>query len=90
MLPSISELRANIERAGLVLHAAENFGASYAATLREWQNRFQAAWPRLSFQGFDERFKRKWEYYLAYCEAGFRAGSIDVGIYELTRQAGAS
>jgi len=87
MLPSISELRANIERAGLVLHAAENFGASYAATLREWQNRFQAAWPRLSFQGFDERFKRKWEYYLAYCEAGFRAGSIDVGIYELGREA---
>jgi cyclopropane-fatty-acyl-phospholipid synthase len=90
MLPSIPELRAQIEQAGFVLHAAENFGASYAATLREWQNRFQAAWPKLSFQGFDERFKRKWEYYLAYCEAGFRAGSIDVGIYELTRQAGAT
>jgi cyclopropane-fatty-acyl-phospholipid synthase len=89
MLPSVSELRAQIEQAGFVLQAAENFGASYAATLREWQNRFQIAWPKLSFQGFDEKFKRKWEYYLAYCEAGFRAGSIDVGIYELTRAAGA-
>jgi cyclopropane-fatty-acyl-phospholipid synthase len=87
MLPSVAELRAHIEQAGLVLQAAEHFGASYAATLREWQNRFQAAWPKLSFQGFDDRFKRKWEYYLAYCEAGFRAGSIDVGIYELTREA---
>jgi cyclopropane-fatty-acyl-phospholipid synthase len=90
MLPSLPELRAQIEQAGFVLQATENFGASYAATLREWQNRFQAAWPKLSFQGFDDRFKRKWEYYLAYCEAGFRAGSIDVGIYELTRQAGAT
>jgi cyclopropane-fatty-acyl-phospholipid synthase len=89
MLPSVSELRAQIEQAGFVLQAAENFGASYAATLREWQNRFQIAWPKLSFQGFDEKFKRKWEYYLAYCEAGFRAGSIDVGIYELTRAASA-
>ncbi len=90
MLPSVSELRAQIEQAGFVLQAAENFGASYAATLREWQNRFQVAWPKLSFQGFDEKFKRKWEYYLAYCEAGFRAGSIDVGIYELTPAAGAT
>jgi cyclopropane-fatty-acyl-phospholipid synthase len=90
MLPSVAELRSQIEQAGFVLQAAENFGASYAATLREWQYRFQIAWPKLSFQGFDEKFKRKWEYYLAYCEAGFRAGSIDVGIYELTRAAGAA
>jgi len=87
MLPSISELRAQIDQAGFVLQVAENFGASYAATLREWQKRFQIAWPSIRFQGFDERFKRKWEYYLAYCEAGFRAGSIEVGIYELTRAA---
>lgn len=83
MLPSDGVLRAQIERAGLVLRSVEKFGESYAATLGEWQRRFQLAWPRLRAQGFDERFRRKWEYYLAYCEAGFRAHSIDVGLYEL-------
>jgi cyclopropane-fatty-acyl-phospholipid synthase len=83
MLPSPEILRTQIERAGLVLRSAETFGESYAATLGEWQRRFQAAWPRLRTQGFDEAFRRKWEYYLAYCEAGFRAGSINVGLYEV-------
>ena len=83
MLPSQEILRAQIEKAGLVLRSVETFGESYAATLGEWQRRFQLAWPRLRAQGFDEAFRRKWEYYLAYCEAGFRAGSIDVGLYDV-------
>ncbi len=83
MLPSGAVLRNQIERAGLALRSVETFGESYAATLREWQGRFQVAWPSLRGQGFDEKFRRKWEYYLSYCEAGFRAGSIDVGLYEV-------
>jgi cyclopropane-fatty-acyl-phospholipid synthase len=83
MLPSKEILQAQIEKAGLALRSVEHFGESYAATLGEWQRRFQLAWPRLRAQGFDEAFRRKWEYYLAYCEAGFRAGSIDVGLYEV-------
>ncbi len=83
MLPSKAILAAQIEKAGLALRSVEHFGESYAATLGEWQRRFQSAWPRLRTQGFDEAFRRKWEYYLAYCEGGFRAGSIDVGLYEL-------
>jgi cyclopropane-fatty-acyl-phospholipid synthase len=83
MLPSGAALRAQIERAGLALRSVEHFGQSYAETLGEWQRRFQANWPTLRAQGFDDRFRRKWEYYLAYCEGGFRAGSIDVGIYEV-------
>jgi cyclopropane-fatty-acyl-phospholipid synthase len=88
MLPSVEQLRAQIDRAGLALRSAEHFGASYAATLAEWRRRFDDAWPRLSLLGFDERFRRKWEYYLAYCEAGFRAGSIDVGLYEVCHAGG--
>jgi len=88
MLPSVEQLRAQIGRAGLALRSAEHFGASYAATLAEWRRRFDDAWPRLHPLGFDERFRRKWEYYLAYCEAGFRAGSIDVGLYELCHAGG--
>ena len=41
-------------------------------------DRFRAAWPTLVPMGFDERFRRLWEYYLAYCEAGFLSGNIDV------------
>ena len=84
MLPTVTILREQIERAGLVLRSAEQFGESYASTLAEWQVRFQSAWPKLRPLGFDEPFRRKWEYYLAYCEAGFRAGSIDVGLYEVS------
>jgi cyclopropane-fatty-acyl-phospholipid synthase len=87
MLPSPSKLREQVERAGLVLDHAETFGVSYALTLAEWQRRFQAAWPAIAALGFGPRFKRMWEYYLAYCEAGFRAGSVDVGLYRVRKPA---
>ncbi len=47
-------------------------------TLAVWRDRFRTAWPSLVPMGFDERFRRLWEYYLAYCEAGFLSGNIDV------------
>ena len=47
-------------------------------TLAEWNRRFRQSWPEIEPLGFDPRFKRMWEFYLAYCEGGFRAGSIDV------------
>ncbi len=78
MLPSPSVLRREIDRAGLVWRDAAPFGRHYARTLREWQIRFQAAWPEISELGFDQRFKRMWEQYLFYCEAGFKVGTIDV------------
>ncbi len=87
MLPSPSVLREQIARAGLSLASLENFGASYAKTLAEWNRRFQRAWADIAALGFDARFKRMWEYYLAYCEAGFRAGTIDVGLYRIERTA---
>jgi cyclopropane-fatty-acyl-phospholipid synthase len=78
MLPTTSALSREISRAGLRLTDRITFGQSYALTLARWQARFQRAWPQIKALGFDERFKRTWEYYLAYCEAGFRSGSIDV------------
>ena len=56
----------------------EGFGASYARTLACWLERFDAAWPRIATMGFDERFRRMWRYYLAYCGAGFASGRTDV------------
>ena len=54
------------------------FGMDYARTLAHWHSDFEAAWPQIAAQGFDERFRRLWRFYLAYCEAGFRAGATDV------------
>ena len=85
MLPSQAILRQHIERAGLVLQDAYSFGRDYAQTLKLWQVRFLDAWPALLKQGFDERFRRMWQYYLSYCEAGFLAGNIDVGQFVLRR-----
>jgi cyclopropane-fatty-acyl-phospholipid synthase len=82
-LPSKTLLREMIERAGLKLTAVENFGDSYALTLREWRRRFLNAWPEIEKLGFGPSFKRLWVYYLCYCEAGFRSGAVDVGIYSL-------
>ncbi len=75
------------DMAGLVLESSETFRLSYARTLRLWRDRFLERWPEIEKLGFDEPFKRKWIYYLAYCEAGFAEGSIDVGIYVYRRPA---
>jgi cyclopropane-fatty-acyl-phospholipid synthase len=83
MLPSVRALDAAAARAGLTLECAESFGPSYAATLAEWRHRFLAAWPSIEPMGFDASFKRLWEYYLCYCEAGFLSGRVDVGLFTL-------
>jgi cyclopropane-fatty-acyl-phospholipid synthase len=49
------------------------------------RERFEAAWASVSALGFDETFRRRWNYYLCYCEAGFSEGAIDVGVYRFRR-----
>jgi len=78
MLPSVEVLRKQVAAAGLAWHEAASYGRHYARTLAHWQDRFQAAWPDIAALGFDDRFKRMWEQYLTYCEAGFTVGTIDV------------
>jgi len=85
MLPSPRVLHEQANAAGLEIDHAETFGASYARTLALWRAAFLASWPEVRRLGFDERFRRLWEYYLCYCEAGFASGAIDVGIYRLRR-----
>lgn len=75
------------DAAGLVQEETEFFRLSYARTLAEWNKRFQNAWPDVAELGFDMPFKRMWEYYLSYCEAGFKAGNIDVGLFKIRRPA---
>jgi cyclopropane-fatty-acyl-phospholipid synthase len=78
MLPSMPMLQSPVAQAGLELVAENGYASDYARTLQEWRARFLAAWPSLAGDKFDNRFKRMWELYLAYCEGGFRAGMIDV------------
>ncbi|OYX36286.1 MAG: SAM-dependent methyltransferase [Caulobacterales bacterium 32-69-10] len=78
LLPGESRLGEEIARAGLTWDSTRRFGQDYARTLNVWSHRFDAAWPRLRLQGFDERFRRRWAFYLAYCEAGFATGRTDV------------
>jgi cyclopropane-fatty-acyl-phospholipid synthase len=85
MLLTKTVMREFGEKYGLVLENVENFGLSYAKTLRLWRERFLERWPVIAPLGYDEKFKRKWVYYLSYCEAGFAEGSIDVGIYQYRR-----
>ena len=83
VLPTLDIIRREAARAGLELVEHQSFGLSYAQTLTIWRDRFMAAWPAIEKLGFDASFKRMWEYYLCYCEAGFRNGAIDVGFYKL-------
>ncbi|MFO1206121.1 MAG: cyclopropane-fatty-acyl-phospholipid synthase family protein [Burkholderiales bacterium] len=85
MLASPQVLRREIERAGLRVGNVFGFGADYAETLRRWRVRFNKAIPEVHTLGFDERFVRLWNFYLAYCEAGFRARSTDVFHVEIER-----
>ena len=85
MLPSDEIMRSEIARAGFEIKSLKTFGHSYGATLAEWNRRFQDAWPAITTFGFDKRFKHMWEYYMAYCEAGFRADILDVGLYCIGR-----
>ncbi len=84
MLASPGEIGRQARRAGLAVRRTFAFGIDYAETLRRWSEAFNAAWPQLASMGYDHRFRRLWNFYLAYCEAGFRAGSTDVLQIELT------
>jgi cyclopropane-fatty-acyl-phospholipid synthase len=84
MLASSSVFVAHAEQAGLAVRSVEKFGADYAETLKRWRHSFNQAWHEIHAQGFDARFRRLWSFYLAYCEAGFRAGSTDVMRVEMS------
>ena len=73
------------EAVGLETSTVVEFGQDYATTLRQWRASFEESWPELKRQGFDERFRRMWIYYLCYCEAAFTENVIDVGIYKFTK-----
>lgn len=86
-LPCPREFRREAEAAGLQVTESLAFGADYSETLKLWRERFIAARAQILQQGFDERFLHIWEFYLAYCEAAFAMGDIDVVQYTLHKPA---
>jgi len=87
MLPSPALLKTHIGEAGLKLNQVTEFGQDYARTLNEWHRHFLGAWDDIRAMGFDARFKKLWRFYLAYCEAGFRAATTNVRQVAATRPA---
>jgi cyclopropane-fatty-acyl-phospholipid synthase len=85
-LPCPREFRAQAHAAGLVVVDEFAFGTDYAETLRRWRDSFLAAKSQVLQLGFDERFIRIWEFYLAYCEAAFEMANIDVVQYTLQKR----
>ncbi|MFI9029626.1 class I SAM-dependent methyltransferase [Streptomyces sp. NPDC053560] len=86
MLPSLTAIEDNARAAGLRVTDCTPYGAHYAETLRLWRERFTARGPEVAELGFDSVFRRMWTFYLAYSEAGFRAGYIDVHQLQLTHE----
>ena len=78
MLPSPERLRAQADAAGLTPVEERWYGADYAETLRRWRRSFHDQAPAVAALGYDARFRRMWDYYLAYCEVGFDSGVTDL------------
>ncbi|MER7249196.1 DUF1365 family protein [Kribbella sp. NPDC000426] len=86
LIPSRTAIDESLARhTALVVQDDHRFGPDYAETLRRWRRQFIANWSAVRAQGFDEDFRRTWEFYLAYSEAGFASGYLDVGQLLLRR-----
>ena len=78
MLPSPTVLRQEVTKAGLRVHHSIEFGKSYSQTLRRWFDVFNDQWDTINDMGFDDRFRRMWNFYLTSCAATFESGNCDV------------
>ena len=88
LIPSLRLVEQTLaQHTGLQIAARRDLGGHYADTLRLWRNQFMENWAEIQGQGFDHTFRRMWELYLAYSEAGFRSGYLDVSQLQLRRTA---
>jgi len=86
IIPSLQSIDETLAaHTSLRVTARRDLGAHYARTLHLWRERFHEQWPRVHELGFDQTFARMWEFYLAYCEAGFRSGYLGVSQLQMTR-----
>ena len=77
-LPSLQSIKDYTKKTGLTLRGCDSYGIHYSHTLSKWRENFIGSWNNISQQGFDNSFKKIWDFYFSYCEAGFRAKNIDL------------
>ena len=77
-MPSKNSLEKLSTKNGLKLDLMNSYGEHYSDTLRIWRDEFFKKWHLISKQGFDLTFKKMWDFYLSYCEAGFKSKNIDL------------
>ena len=87
MLVDLAYLRREVERAGLKVLGSIEFGKSYSQTLRRWHETFNDRWSEVASQGFDDRFRRMWNFYLTSCAGAFEGGNCDVTQITIARPA---
>ena len=77
-LPSFQSIKDHTQKSGLQLTAHNSYGIHYSNTLKKWRENFINSWSDISKQGFDQSFKKIWDFYFSYCEAGFKSKNIDL------------
>ena len=77
-LPSKNSINKYVSENGLTIKSYDSYANHYSNTLALWRNEFNKKWDLIKNQGFDSTFKRMWEFYLSYCEAGFKSKNIDL------------
>ena len=86
-LPCKKSLIKYAEKTNLNFDQCNSYGLHYSNTLKIWRDKFSERWEEISDQGFDNTFKRMWNFYLSYCEAGFKSKNIDLIQFSLTNKA---
>ena len=87
LIPSVQAIEQHLaQHTGLRVAEQHSLGEHYARTLARWRENFLSRWETVAALGFDSTFRRMWEFYLAYCEAGFRVGYLDVFQFSLARE----
>ncbi|KEJ97627.1 cyclopropane-fatty-acyl-phospholipid synthase [Pseudosulfitobacter pseudonitzschiae] len=87
MLPSPKALRDQVVKAGLSIERSIEFGPSYSISLRRWHETFNERWDQIAAMGFDDRFRRMWNFYLTSCAATFESANCDVTQITIKRPA---
>ena len=82
-LPSLKSLNKLSENSGLRIRNYEMYGNHYSSTLQKWRESFLNSWDLISRQGFDISFKKMWDFYFSYCDAGFKSKNINVVQFSL-------
>ena len=85
-LPCKKSLHQFANETGLKINTYNSYGLHYSNTLKIWRDEFYKKWSQISKQGFDLTFKRMWNFYLSYCEAGFKSKNIDLIQFSLSNK----